>query len=91
MSRSSGLLCVGLVCAFVFAGCVPVETRGRQYGIDTVQVRFVQPEGGQVCVDRGGKNGWSPPLTVPGSLNFRGGEAFRVRLSDIPDQPGVTI
>jgi len=82
MRRSSGLLWVGMVCALILAGCTAPET---------VQVRFVEPKGAKVSVAESGDDNWSRPFAIPGNDKFEGGETFRIRLSDIPDQPGVTI
>jgi len=72
-----------MVCALVFAGCGGAR--------ETVQVRFVQPDGAKVSVYDGDEETWSPALTIPSHCPFEGGETFRIRLSDIPDQPGEPV
>jgi hypothetical protein len=90
MGRRCGLLCVGLAGVLMAAGCMPSRS-DAQYRIDTVQVKFVQPEGGKVSRFQSKDNAWSAPLTIPGNLDFRGGGTYRLRLSEMPDQPGVTV
>lgn len=90
MTRRKGLVLVLAVGVGLCAGCLDRRPSSAA-GVDTVQVQFVQPEGAKVSVHGGTEAGWLTPLTLPGHMDFRGGRSYRVRLSDIPNQPGVTI
>lgn len=61
-------------------------------GAATSQIAFVGQEGLLISWDVTGQQHFdSAPLAVPGRQDFSQGAIYRLRLSDIPGRPGVTL
>ncbi|MCC6492505.1 MAG: hypothetical protein IT424_05740 [Pirellulales bacterium] len=58
----------------------------------TSQIAFLGVEGGEVAWDTGGYGQFdSTPLVMPGRQNFSQGAIYRLKLTNIPDRPGVEL
>lgn len=58
----------------------------------TSQLAFLGVEGGEVAWDTGGYGQFdSTPLVMPGRQNFPQGAIYRLKLTNIPDRPGVEL
>jgi hypothetical protein len=84
MRRASAFWVVGVVCASVLVGC-------RSQAPRTVQVEFREPEGGKVSVFAADKGVWGAAMTMPALCNLADENLYRLRLTDLPNQAGVTI
>ncbi len=61
-------------------------------GIGTSQIAFLGVEGGEVAWDTSGQGMFdSSPLVMPGRQNFPQGAIYRLKLTNIPDRPGVEL
>ncbi|RIK79414.1 MAG: hypothetical protein DCC67_10600 [Planctomycetota bacterium] len=58
----------------------------------TSQIAFLGVEGAEVAWDIGGYGQFdSTPLVMPGRQNFSQGAIYRLKLTNIPDRPGVEL
>jgi len=58
----------------------------------TSQIAFLGPEGAEVSWDISGQGLFdSSPLVMPGRQNFPQGAIYRLKLTNIPDRPGVEL
>lgn len=58
----------------------------------TSQIAFLGVEGAEVAWDTGGQGMFdSSPLVMPGRQNFSQGAIYRIKLTNIPDRPGVEL
>jgi len=58
----------------------------------TSQIAFLGVEGGEVAWDVSGQGLFdSAPLVMPGRQNFHQGALYRLKLTNIPDRPGVEL
>jgi hypothetical protein len=56
------------------------------------QIAFLGVEGAEVAWDVGGQGMFdSTPLVMPGRQNFQQGAIYRLKLTNIPDRPGVEL
>ena len=61
-------------------------------GGGTSQIAFLGVEGGEVAWDVSGQGMFdSAPLVMPGRQNFSQGAIYRLKLTNIPDRPGVEL
>jgi hypothetical protein len=61
-------------------------------GIGTSQIAFLGVEGAEVAWDVSGQGMFdSSPLVMPGRQNFSQGAIYRLKLTNIPDRPGVEL
>jgi hypothetical protein len=61
-------------------------------GAGTSQIAFLGVEGGEVAWDTTGQCMFdSSPLVMPGRQNFSQGAIYRLKLTNIPDRPGVEL
>jgi hypothetical protein len=61
-------------------------------GIGTSQIAFLGVEGAEVAWDTSGAGLFdSTPLVMPGRQNFSQGAIYRLKLTNIPDRPGVEL
>ncbi|MEM9351887.1 MAG: hypothetical protein AAGA92_02650 [Planctomycetota bacterium] len=71
-------------------GCPPGAGMGGPGS--TSQIAFLGVEGGQVAWDVSGRSLFdSAPLVMPGRQNFPQGSIYRLKLTSIPDRPGVEL
>lgn len=72
------------------AGCGPMG--GAPTGPATSQIAFLGVEGGEVSWDVGGQGLFDAvPLVMPGRQNFYQGAIYRLKLTNLPDRPGVEL
>jgi hypothetical protein len=65
---------------------------GAGVGIGTSQIAFLGVEGAEVAWDVSGQGLFdSTPLVMPGRQNFPQGAIYRLKLTNIPDRPGVEL
>ena len=58
----------------------------------TSQIAFLGVEGGEVAWDVSGQGYFdSSPLVMPGRQNFTQGAIYRLKLTNLPDRPGVEL
>jgi len=58
----------------------------------TSQIAFLGPEGGEVAWDISGQGMFdSTPLILPGRQNFTQAAIYRLKLTNLPDRPGVEL
>ncbi len=74
-------------------GCGPGGPGGVcGIGAGTSQIAFLGVEGGEVAWDTTGQCMFdSSPLVMPGRQNFSQGAIYRLKLTNIPDRPGVEL
>ena len=61
-------------------------------GASTSQIAFLGVAGGEVAWDVGGQGMFdSSPLVMPGRQNFYQGAIYRLKLTNLPDRPGVEL
>lgn len=71
-------------------GCGPGGICG--IGAGTSQIAFLGVEGAEVAWDTTGQCLFdSTPLVMPGRQNFSQGAIYRIKLTNIPDRPGVEL
>jgi hypothetical protein len=71
-------------------GCAPGG--GCFTGAGASQIAFLGVEGGEVAWDVSGQCTFdSTPLVMPGRQNFPQGAIYRLKLTNIPDRPGVEL
>lgn len=69
------------------AGCAAPMGAGA-----TSQIAFLGVEGGEVAWDISGQGMFdSVPLVMPGRQNFLQGAIYRLKLTNLPDRPGVEL
>ena len=67
-------------------GCAPMGASA------TSQIAFIGVEGGEVAWDISGQGTFdSTPLVMPGRQNFSQGAIYRIKLTNLPDRPGVEL
>ncbi len=80
--------------AVAAVGALPPGAASR-FPTKRTEVRFVSPDRMKVswyAPNQGGKGGFSTTqLEVPGRYNFVQGAVYRLKLSDIPNRPGVDL
>jgi len=77
-----GYMAAGGNCAPPMGGGPPI----------TSQIAFLGPEGGEVAWDTSGQGMFdSTPLILPGRQNFTQASIFRLKLTNLPDRPGVEL
>ena len=70
-------------------GCMPCMAGGPS---PTSQIAFLGVEGAQVAWDISGQGMFdSSPLIMPGRQNFSQGAIYRLKLTGVPDRPGVEL
>ena len=68
-------------------GCLPVQAMNA-----TSQVAFLGAEGAEVAWDISGQGLFdSVPLVMPGRQNFPQAAIYRLKLTNLPDRPGVEL
>jgi hypothetical protein len=73
-------------------GCGPGGGGLCGIGAGSSQVAFLGVEGGEVAWDVSGQCLFdSTPLVMPGRQNFSQGAIYRLKLTNIPDRPGVEL
>ncbi len=80
--RRVSVFLAAAVCVGFLAGCAAPAAK-------TVQVQFVQPDGGKVTTSL--SRGASPGMVIPCRIDLPGAQTYRVKLSDLPNQPGVVV
>ena len=71
-------------------GCVPMGGGGG--GAATSQIAFLGVAGGEVSWDTSGQGMFdSSPLVMPGRQNFYQASIYRLKLTNLPDRPGVEL
>jgi len=65
---------------------------GGGIGVGVSQIAFLGVEGAEVAWDTSGQGLFdSTPLVMPGRQNFPQGAIYRLKLTNIPDRPGVEL
>lgn len=78
----------GVMQAQCMAGCAPSGGGGGA----TSQIAFLGVEGGEVAWDVSGQSTFdSQPLVMPGRQNFYQGAIYRLKLTNLPERPGVEL
>ena len=84
-----GALPFGLVLGLPASRSASAPTSRPAASIKTVQVMFLQPEGGKVTVTRPG--GAASVVAIPGHVNFPDAQTYPLKLHDLPKQKGVVV
>ena len=88
--QQSGLGGDGVMQAQCLAGCPGGACMGGAGS--TSQLAFLGVEGGEVTWDVSGQAMFdSPPLIMPGKQNFYQGAIYRLKLSNLPNRPGIEL